>query len=190
MSNKPAVVFLDRDGVIIEDREDYVRSWDDVTFISSSFSAIRQLTEAGLPVVLVTNQSAVGRGIITSEFVEETHARLAAEMEAQGANFAGVYFCPHHPDAGCNCRKPLPGLLKQASVDLGLDLAQAVMVGDSLRDIAAVEAVGGRGILVRTGKGEKECARLALSHEPAVSPIAVVNDIGDAVDFILNMGRE
>jgi len=179
-------VFLDRDGVLIEDREDYVKCWDEVRFIPNVYGALRRLTEAGLPLVIVTNQAAVGRGIVSQEFVVETHSRMISVLEARGARIAGAYFCPHHPDAGCTCRKPLPGLLYLAAADHGFVLANSIMVGDSLRDIAAVEAVGGRGILVRTGKGESESARLAAGEGLAVSPLATVCDIGEAADLILD----
>ena len=180
-------VFLDRDGVLIEDREEYVRSWDDVKFIPSAFDALKKLTKAELTLIIVTNQAAVGRGIVKQEFVEETHSRMLAEMELHGAKIAGVYYCPHRPDAGCSCRKPLPGLLIQASQDLGINLADSIMVGDSLRDIAAVEAAGGKGILVRTGKGGRECERLASGEGPVVSPIAIVSDIAEAAELILSL---
>lgn len=184
-----AAVFLDRDGVIIEDREDYVKSWDEITFIPSAFTAIRDLTEAGIPVVMVTNQAAVGRSIVSAEFVEETHSRMRSEIAKQGGRIAGVYYCPHHPDADCDCRKPKPGMLLQASRDLDLDLTESIMVGDSIRDIASAEAAGSRGILVLTGKGRTEAARLNTGVDTYATPIAIVDDIGAATQLILEMAK-
>lgn len=181
-----SAVFLDRDGVIIEDRADFVKSWDEVKFIPAAFGAIRRLTEAGLPVVIVTNQSAVGRNIITHEFVENVHERMLLELELQGARIARAYFCPHHPDAGCDCRKPAPGMLLRAASDLGLNLASCVMVGDSLRDIEAANSAGVRAILVRTGKGAREASLLSRSGS-SCQCLAVVDDIGAAADLILAM---
>src|SRR5580700_2841570 len=101
-----AAVFLDRDGVIIEDREDFVKTWNEVAFIPTAFSAIQALTAASLQIVIVTNQSAVGRGIISADFVDQVHTQILSEIAMHGGRIVGIYYCPHHPDAGCDCRKP------------------------------------------------------------------------------------
>lgn len=179
-------IFLDRDGVIIENRADYVKAWDEVVFVPGAFEAMRLLTQAGWPLIMVTNQSAVGRGIITAAFVDEVHGRMLAEIEAQGGKFAGVYFCPHHPEAGCDCRKPEPGMLRQAAQELAIDLTRSYMIGDALTDLEAAQAVGATGILVRTGRGEAQAALLA----PEVAAQAtIVSDLAAAADFILQQEK-
>jgi D-glycero-D-manno-heptose 1,7-bisphosphate phosphatase len=182
-------VFLDRDGVIIEDRLDYVKSLDEVVIISSALSAIRRLTEADIPVVMVTNQSAVGRGILAAEDVEQIHDRLFAEVVRAGGRFAGVYYCPHHPEAGCDCRKPAPGMLIRAAHDLDIDLSSSVIVGDTLTDIEAGYAAGTRGILVLTGKGQDSSAKVNEHWPDAARRPHIAADIGEAVDIILQTFR-
>lgn len=175
-------VFLDRDGVIIENREDYVKSWADVTYVPGALEAIRQLTEAGWPVIMVTNQSAVGRGIITIPFLEWLHNRMLAEIEAAGGSVLAVYYCPHRPDGECTCRKPRPGMLQQAALDHNINLASSYIVGDALSDIAAGRAVGTRGVLVKTGRG---AAQAQLLDSTANTDFPIVDDLTAAVHTII-----
>ena len=175
-------VFLDRDGVLIENREDYVKDWSEVEFLPGCFSGMRTLAATGLPIVLVTNQSAIGRRIITAEFVEGLHARMQAEIEAQGGRIDAIYFCPHHPKAGCACRKPLPGMLHQAALDLSLDLSSSYFVGDAVTDLEAAHAVGAEGILVLTGRGTEQALKLETSGLDAHPPVA---DLEAAAQWIV-----
>ncbi len=175
-------IFLDRDGVLIEDRADYVKSWDEVHIFPHTFAAMRKLATAGLPIIMITNQSAVGRGIITSAFVEEIHRRLVEEIEANGGRVDAVYYCPHHPQEECDCRKPQPGMLKQAARELGLELSASYLVGDAVTDIEAAQAVGVQGFLVRTGRGEAQSRLLALRPDLGA---AVTADLDAAADCIL-----
>ncbi len=179
-------VFLDRDGVIIEDRADYVKSWQEVQFIPAAFGAIRKLTEVGIPTIIITNQSAVGRGIITQDFVEKLHTRMLEQIEAAGGRIDAVYFCPHNPtEQSCMCRKPLPGMLFQAAQECGLDLASSVMIGDSIRDLESASAAGSKAILVRTGNGIQEEIKLPGSKANDCT-LAVVQDIAEAVELVLS----
>jgi len=175
-------IFLDRDGVLIENREDYVKDWAEVEFLPCTFAAMRTLKATGLPIVLVTNQSAVGRGIITREFVEEVHDRMLAEVERNGGRIDAVYFCPHHPQEGCVCRKPSPGMLHQAARDLQLDLQASFFVGDTATDMEAAQAVGATGILVLTGKGATEAGKLAGSE---MASLPIVADLEAAAHWIV-----
>ena len=149
------VVLLDRDGVINDDRADFVvdvaqwRTWP------GSITAIAALNKRGFRVAVCTNQSAVGRGMMTAEDLGSIHAHMIAECAEQGARIDGVYACPHAPDSGCDCRKPAPGLLLNALDDFGVDGADACFVGDSIRDIEAAFAAGCLPILVRTGRGRE-----------------------------------
>lgn len=178
-----AAVFLDRDGVINENRSAYIRDWSDVEFLPGVFEALRRLAESDLSIVLVTNQSAVGRGIISHERALDVNRRIVAAVRAEGARIEGTYLCPHHPDDGCACRKPRPGLLLQAAADLGLDLAASYLIGDALSDVRAARAAGVRGLLVLTGRGRDELARMSAADRetwPAVT------DLKAAVDVILH----
>lgn len=176
-------IFLDRDGVLIENRPDYVKAWEEVEVFPHTFTAMRKLAQTGRPIVMVTNQSAVGRGIITAGFVDEIHRRLIAEVEANGGRIDAVYFCPHHPQETCDCRKPLPGMLLQAAREHNLDLNASFLVGDAVSDIETARAVGTQGVLVRTGRGEEQAALLTAEHGNWNVP--VVPDLDAAVDYIL-----
>jgi len=178
VNGRPAV-FLDRDGVINENREDYVLTWDQFHFIPGSIEAIRRLTEAGWPIVVVTNQSAIGRGIVKRRVIDDINLRMCATVNAAGGHISRVVICPHHPDAGCRCRKPKPGLLRAAARDLGIDLHESVLIGDSAADLGAAAAVGCRAILVRTGHG----AGIETQIDPA--RVAIAEDLSEAVDLLV-----
>lgn len=147
-------IFLDRDGVIIENRQNYVRSWADVSIFPQALEAIAQLSKSNYKVVIVTNQSGVGRGLIPLEVANEINRKLLAKITASGGRIDGVFMCPHAPADNCNCRKPAPGLLLQAAEALSLDLSHSVMIGDALTDLQAGVAAGVKQVmLVRTGRG-------------------------------------
>ncbi|MBW1987986.1 MAG: HAD family hydrolase, partial [Deltaproteobacteria bacterium] len=125
------VVFLDRDGVVNEDREDYVKSWDEFVLIEGSLEALALLNRAGWEIILVTNQSGVGRGLYPEETVHDVHARLARRAETAGARIKDIFYCPHAPGDNCDCRKPEPGMFHAAQKAHGLDLSRCIMIGDS-----------------------------------------------------------
>jgi D-glycero-D-manno-heptose 1,7-bisphosphate phosphatase len=161
MLKRPAM-FLDRDGVIIEDVHHLSRT-DQMRLVPGTGAAIRRLNEAGVPVVVVTNQSGVARGLFPESFVAEAHAHLAELLARDGARIDHFEFCPHHPEKGleayrinCHCRKPRPGMLLRAASSLRLDLDSSWIVGDKLSDLAAGAAVGCRTVLVRTGHGHEQ----------------------------------
>jgi len=156
-------VFLDRDGTLNVEKE-YLYLIADFEFIPGAVEAVRLLNQAGFLVVVVTNQSGVARGYYTEEDVESLHRHIAAELQKTGARVDAWLYCPHHPDGRgsyslpCSCRKPLPGMLKEAAKRYGIDLDASVMIGDKLADISAGQAAGCGTILVRTGYGaEEEC---------------------------------
>jgi D-glycero-D-manno-heptose 1,7-bisphosphate phosphatase len=158
MNLRPAV-FLDRDGVLIEDAH-YVGSPDRVQLIPGAAEAVAGLNRAGWAVVVVTNQAGVAKGLFTPAAVEAVHAFLAEQLAGYGARIDGFYFCPHHPEgevaayrSRCACRKPAPGMLRAAAADLGLDPARSWMIGDRETDLEAGAAAGCRTVLVRTGYG-------------------------------------
>ncbi len=150
-------LFLDRDGVIIENRADYVRSWADVRFYAGALEALHNIEPSPYKIVIVTNQSAIGRGIISLETAQEINRRLIQTIEAHGGRVDGLFMCPHTPADGCTCRKPQPGLLLQAAQALSLDLGNSLLIGDALSDLIAGQAAGLRQtVLVRTGLGAEQ----------------------------------
>ena len=185
--SRPAV-FVDRDGTIIEHRH-YLTSTSELSVLEGAAQAIARLNEAGLAVVLATNQSAVGRGFLSQAELEAIHRDLCRRLQEQDASLDGIYFCPHHPTQArqeyrvdCPCRKPKPGMLKKASRRLALDLARSFMIGDTLSDIQAGHAAGCRSILVETGKGRQEARRIGDGPE---APDFVAADLSAAVDWLL-----
>ena len=158
-------VALDRDGTIIVERQ-YLSFPDQVELLPGAAEGLRAMREMGLGLVMVTNQSAVGRGYFDMARLEEIHGRLRELLLAEGVEFQGIYVCPHTPDDRCDCRKPLPGLLLRASRELGFDPADAIVIGDKPCDIGLGQTVGAKTILVRTGYGaEHEAAgRIAADY--------------------------
>jgi D-glycero-D-manno-heptose 1,7-bisphosphate phosphatase len=176
-------VFLDRDGVVNQNRADYVKDWSEVEFLPGAFDALRRLARTDFAIVLITNQSAVGRGIISQEEAWDINRRVVETIRAQGGRIDGAYLCPHRPDENCECRKPRPGMLLQAADELGLDLGRSYFIGDAVTDMQAAEAAGVEGILVLTGRGEEQ-VREAYPDGPP--PWLVVAGLDLAVDHILS----
>ena len=159
-------VFVDRDGVINRERADYVRSWREFVFLPGALEAMTRLAFLGAPVLVLTNQSAIGRGYVSAVTVDDIHARMRAAIAETGGRVDRVYLCPHHPDEGCTCRKPAPGLLFQAAQDYGLDLDRCVFIGDSVTDAMAADAAGAQAILVRSGRqGDRLEALIAAARQ-------------------------
>lgn len=178
---RPAV-FLDRDGVLNENRADYVRTWEQVVILPGVLAAMQRLAASPLVVVVVTNQSAVGRGLMSGATLDSINRGIVDLVQQAGGRIDAVYACPHAPEAGCTCRKPQPGLLLHAARELGIDLARSYLVGDAVSDMQAALAAGCQPILVRTGRGEKQMGRLAAS---GLSHLPVAADLAEAVDWIL-----
>lgn len=155
-------VFLDRDGTLIEE-VGYLDRADRVVFFPWTISAVRSLNQAGLAVVMVSNQSGLARGFFTESVVDDVHRRIADLLAAGGACIDAYYYCPHHPDGRikdlarvCDCRKPARGLVDRAVMEFGVDPGRSFVVGDRWLDIGLARAVGAKGVLVRTGYGESE----------------------------------
>jgi D-glycero-D-manno-heptose 1,7-bisphosphate phosphatase len=147
------VVLLDRDGVINDDGGAFVTSIDEWRPLPGSLEAIAALHRGGFRVVVITNQSGVGRGLFTEPSLQAIHDHMVASIERVGGAVAGVYYCPHAPEAGCDCRKPKPGLLRRIERELDCSLAGVPFIGDRLSDVEAADLVGARPMLVRTGTG-------------------------------------
>jgi D-glycero-D-manno-heptose 1,7-bisphosphate phosphatase len=171
-------VFLDRDGVISENRIDHVKSWDEFRFLPGALTALRWLREAGFCTFVVTNQAIVNRGIASAQVVEEINTRMALQVALHGGWIQDLRYCPHDYHENCECRKPRPGMLLHLATQWGIDLRRSYLIGDAWTDIAAGQAVNCRCILVRTGRGAEQ-ASLPEAQLYGVDHIAV--DVASAV---------
>ncbi len=177
-----STIFLDRDGVINENRADYVKSWEEFRFLPGAREAIARLTRAGHRIVVCSNQAGIARGIIARETVEEIHSRMVTAIAEMGGVIEKVYYCPHAKDAGCLCRKPRPGQLLRARDELGIDLNDAIFIGDSMTDVRAGLAAGVHTILVLTGLGLQQFRE---HHHEADGPFRIFMNLKDATESIL-----
>jgi D-glycero-D-manno-heptose 1,7-bisphosphate phosphatase len=181
-------VFLDRDGTIIHD-VGYLSRREDVTWYPWAIDAIRLLNRAGFLVIVVTNQGGIGLGFYSEDFVRALHTELGAQVAAAGGRVDDWFYCPHHPLAridalrvDCDCRKPRPGMIRQATDAFDIDLPHSFVIGDKASDLALARAVGAQGILVRTGYGQAEAGR----HVGVVPDAVFVADtMMDATSWIL-----
>lgn len=173
-------VFLDRDGTLIED-PGYLADPGAMRLLPGAAAAVARLNAAGLPAIVVTNQSGIARGLLTEAGYLATEARLSALLAEQGARLDAQYHCPHHPEftGPCDCRKPGALLYRRAAERFGLDLARSWWIGDRVRDIAAADGLGGHGVLVLTGAGGEEAGRADAAR------YAVASDLADAVALLL-----
>lgn len=173
-------VLLDRDGVINEDSGDFIKSADEWLPIKGSLEAIALLNKHGYQVVVITNQSGVGRGHYSDAALTEMHLKMIRMVEALGGKISHIYYCPHLPEADCKCRKPKPGMLEQFGKDAEVDLTDIYFIGDSLRDIEAGIAAGAKPLLVKTGNGRK-----TLAANPDLN-IPIFENLYDAAEYILS----
>lgn len=181
-------IFLDRDGVLIENRSDYVRDWSQVEIIPEAIRALSLPAVKKYKVVVVTNQSGVGRGLIELEIAQDINQRLINFIRDHGGQIDGIYMCPHKPEDGCSCRKPLPGLLLQAAEDMSLDLRRSWMIGDAWSDIQAGEAAGMRGtILLKTGRGPDQ---LRQDRQEKLPDTLVLDNLPLAFEAIFSIDND
>ena len=182
--NAMKLVILDRDGTVNEDRNDFVKSADEWVPLPGALEAIARLNHAGWHTVIATNQSGLARGLLDMTALNAIHTRMNRELAALGGRIDAVFFCPHGPDDGCTCRKPLPGLFTMIGERYGLDLPEVPSVGDSLRDLQAGIAAGSPPHLVRTGKAAA-LDDAALDAIVAQAPGTVVH--ADLAAFALHL---
>ncbi len=180
MSELGRAVFVDRDGVLNRELGGYVTRPEDLELLPGVADALARLHRAGWPMIVFTNQAGIGRGRFTAETLDLIHAKLRAEIAVAGGEIRAIYFCPHHPDDGCECRKPLPGMLLQAAREHHFDLAQCYAIGDTPRDIHAAHAAGCRAILVLTG----HTSAFDAAEFPAPHPDYILPDLSAAADMI------
>jgi D-glycero-D-manno-heptose 1,7-bisphosphate phosphatase len=179
-------VFLDRDGTIAEE-VGYLNHLSRFRLLPCAADSIWRLNEAGYPVIVVTNQSGVGRGYFPESLVHEVHQLMLQQLAAAGARLDGIYYCPHTANHPCECRKPKTGMLTQAAQEHAIDLARSFVVGDRYSDIELARRAGARSIFVRTGYGEGEY--LWNASKWTVQPDFVATDLGDAVSWILKAAK-
>lgn len=176
------LVIIDRDGVINVDSDDYIKCQAEWLPIAGSLQAIARLSQAGFTVAVATNQSGLARGLFDLDDLEAINARMIERVAEAGGEIAGIFYCPHHPDDDCECRKPRPGLITAIEDELGMSAENAPFVGDSLRDLQAGLAKGCKPILVKSGKGERTLRDLPDSLRDC---IPVFDDLAAAADYIL-----
>jgi D-glycero-D-manno-heptose 1,7-bisphosphate phosphatase len=173
-------LFLDRDGVIIENRDRYIRSLTDVVFYPTALLALAKIRPLPYKVVIVTNQSVVGRGIISLEAARRINFEIQKTVAEAGGRIDAIFMCPHAPEDGCACRKPQPGLLAQAAESLSLDLPRSILMGDALDDLSAGHAAGVKElVLLRTGRGSAQLELPAAAHLDF--PFKVFDSLFDAI---------
>lgn len=181
------VLLLDRDGVINEDSQDYIRGLADWHPIPGSIEAIVDLSRAGYRIAVATNQSGLSRGYFGLDELEEIHQELCRLVEERGGRIEGIFYCPHLPTDGCACRKPATGLLQAIEVELGESLAGAPFIGDSLKDLQAARSYDCEPILVTTGKGAATREQILSAEVDLEAPqdIPVFADLAHAARAIL-----
>jgi len=176
-------VFLDRDGTLNYD-PGYLKIAADLKLLPGVGPALARMKRAGARLVVVTNQSGVGRGMITLKDLEAIHARLQGLLEQEQAALDAIYFCPHHPNDGCHCRKPNAGMVERAVSELQLDLRRSYMIGDHARDIQLAQRVGAKAILITSGSVDQQALDRLKAEQ--VMPDTVAKSMAEAVDWILN----
>ena len=180
-------VFLDRDGTI-NTEVDYLKSVKDLRLIKNTAKAIRILNQNQIKVIIVTNQSGISRGLFSIDDLENVHNELKRRLHRKGAYIDAIYYCPHHPDDECSCRKPKSGMFKLAAKDFDLKLNKCYIIGDKLTDIKAANNISAKGILVKTGYGGTEVNRI---EKEDIIPDYIADNLYEAVKWIIkNINRE
>ncbi|GHA11025.1 D-glycero-beta-D-manno-heptose-1,7-bisphosphate 7-phosphatase [Arenicella chitinivorans] len=179
------LVILDRDGVINQDSADFIKSPDEWLPIKGSLEAIARLSQAGVDVVVLTNQSGVGRGLLTANTLGRIHVRMVDYVQQFGGKIQSILFCPHHPDEQCNCRKPKTGLYEELANRLNLSFDDVYSVGDSLRDLQAAQSAGAKPVLVKTGNGRQTLKQITQDEDTHFEDLLVFDNLAGFVDALL-----
>ena len=183
------IVILDRDGVINEDSDDFIKSPEEWQALPGSLEAISRLCKAEFRVFVVSNQSGVARGLLTLNTLNRIHQKMLDQLHALGGEIEAILFCPHGPEDGCQCRKPLPGLFTDLQQRLKTSLSSVDAIGDSLRDLQAAAAISARPVLVRTGKGQKTVSQLANGEGGEdLQDVPVFDDLAAYVESLRSSG--
>ena len=174
------LIILDRDGVINQDSDEYIKSPEEFIPIPGSIEAMARLYRAGYRIAIATNQSGIARGYFDIETLNRMHEKLLRLLSAQGGQIDGIFYCPHGPEDGCECRKPKAGLLRDIQRRFNVNMSGVYAVGDSLRDLQAAHSVGAMPVLVRTGKGER-----AIKKGEGLDGVPIYKDLAAFVDELL-----
>jgi D-glycero-D-manno-heptose 1,7-bisphosphate phosphatase len=174
------LIILDRDGVINQDSDNFIKSVDEFVTLPGSVEAIARLNQAGYRVAIATNQSGIARGYYDLDTLNAMHEKLRGELASHGGGIDMIAFCPHGPDDNCDCRKPKPGMYRDIARRFDISLEGVPVIGDSLRDLQAAQAVGASPILVKTGKGERTIAK-----GEGLEGIPTYDDLAAAVTSLL-----
>ena len=180
------VAFLDRDGTIIEDKN-FLKIPEEIEFFPGSFEAIKILRKLRYKIVVISNQSGIGRGILTEEMVKKVNDRFMQRLKENDASVDALYFCPHHPEDHCRCRKPETGMIEKAVIELSLDLKDAVVIGDHWVDIKLGKNIGAKTVLVLTGRGKNELEELKDTN---IEPDFVADDLLGVANWLKNLGNK
>lgn len=176
------LIILDRDGVINYDSPEYIKSPDEWHPIPGSLEAIKALNDAGFSIIITTNQSGIGRGYFNCATLDAIHQKMLAAIEKAGGKITKIYYCPHHPDDNCQCRKPKTGMIDQLQKDFEVDISKAFLIGDSWKDVKLGLSIGCQPLLVKTGNGQT----VLVEHENHLQNVIVVDDLSQAANWILD----
>lgn len=179
------LVILDRDGVINKDSSEFIKNPDEWIPIKGSLEAIARLSQAGYEVVVITNQSGIGRGLFSADMLAQIHLRMIDHVQQHGGQIQSVLFCPHHPDDGCECRKPLTGLYKGLAARLNINFSRVYSVGDSVRDLLAAKNAGASPVLVKTGNGKKSLKKITNDPQIDLDGTLVFDNLASFTDALL-----
>ncbi len=182
------LIILDRDGVINQDSDQFIKSEAEFIPLPGSLQAIARLYKAGYKVIVATNQSGIYRSLFSLDTLYAMHNKLQRLLAPLGGKIEAFYFCPHGPDDGCNCRKPLPGMIRKIAQDYQIsadELSEVYVVGDSLRDLDAGMTAGTKTALVKTGKGMRSLKKIADEHLTQYQSVPVYNDLADFTEHFL-----
>ena len=179
------LVILDRDGVINKDSSTFIKTPEEWVPIKGSLEAIARLSQAGYEVVIITNQSGVGRGLFSADMLAQIHVRMIDYVQQYGGKIQSVLFCPHHPNDGCECRKPLDGLYQELASRLNVNYSGVYSVGDSVRDLLAAKKAGASPVLVKTGNGRKSLKKIANEPQHELDGTLVFDNLAGFADALL-----
>ena len=179
------LLILDRDGVINHDSNDFIKTPEEWQPIKGSLEAIARLSQAGYDLVIITNQSGIGRGLFSADTLGSIHVRMVDYIHQHGGRIHGLLVCPHHPDEGCECRKPREGLYNELAQRLNITFKDVYSVGDSLRDLQAADAAGATPVLVKTGKGKHTAKTIRKTIDSPFSNVATYDNLLSFTDALL-----
>lgn len=179
------LVILDRDGVINKESSQFIKSADEWLPIKGSLEAIARLSQAGYEVVVITNQSGIGRKLLSADTLAKIHVRMIDYVQQHGGKIQSIFFCPHHPDDGCDCRKPLTGMYQELAKRLNVNFNGVYSVGDSVRDLVAAKNAGASPVLVKTGNGRKSIKEIASNDELGLDSTPVYDNLASFTDALL-----